>query len=247
MRSAEKTRVTILLPLILGAAGLGHRHPWAHTPSSCFRPPLVLLLCPAPALRLPKLLFINTDQNIPLRAEIHTAMALPPHTLPSTHSHALLATVKGALSHAFPPAPASTAVARCLESGPLSHTRIRCGFFSRVLKAHTCKQGQHTLCPLTWGVRLITCNCVTLGNGLNISGHLMPHLQNGDNKYLLGVFPRLRGAGRESRHPGSAPSVGAPMLERRVSFLESGHWFSFPTPDCWPHLVVTPSWPCDLK
>ncbi|XP_010850702.1 PREDICTED: uncharacterized protein LOC104997555 [Bison bison bison] len=81
---------------------------------------------PGGALRLPKLLFINTDQNIPLPAEIHTAMALPPHTLPSTHSHALLATVKAALSHAFPPAPASTAVARCLESGPLSHIRICC-------------------------------------------------------------------------------------------------------------------------
>lgn len=119
--------------------------PGRATPPPAFisPPPECISYVPASALCLPKLLFINTDQNIPLPAETHMATALPSHALPSTNSHALFAAVKAVLTHILT---ANTAVPRCLEPGPPSRTRVPCGFFSRglIAGAHTHGPGQPT-------------------------------------------------------------------------------------------------------
>lgn len=114
------------------------------SPPSCFYPafppppPQCFSSVPAPASFLPKLLFINTDQNILLPAETHMAMVLPSHTLPSTHSHALFAAVKAVLNHTVSPAPANTAVPPLLGIGPsISHnTHLLHGFFSMYVCIH---------------------------------------------------------------------------------------------------------------
>lgn len=149
MRSAEKTRVAILLPLILGAAGLGHRHPWAHTPSSCLHPPLVLLLYPALALRLPKLLFINTDQNILLPAETPCRQHTPTRCwpLPKLRSH----------THPHPLLPTQLFPAAWNRALRLTHSFAE--GFSPVYSRQSLtlvNKASITLCPLTWGVSLIT-------------------------------------------------------------------------------------------
>lgn len=149
---------------------------------SCLRPsPQCFDSVPAPASSLPKLLFINTDQNILLPAETHMEMALLSHTLPSALSHMLFATVKlRSVTHS--PGSCQHSCPRCLESGPPSPTTpvFSMGFSKRtcVLTAEDPMwgPGQHVLCPQTWAVSLISCYCVTLGNGLNPFGHQMPHL-----------------------------------------------------------------------
>lgn len=107
VRSAEETTAATCCPLwwelqAVATISPGHASPAclpaAHPPTPAPRTQYFASV-PAPASCLPKLLFINTDQNVLLPAETHMAMVLPPHTLPSTHSHVLFATVKAVLNH----------------------------------------------------------------------------------------------------------------------------------------------------
>lgn len=118
---------------------------------------------------MPKQLFINTDQNIPLPAETHMVMALPSHALLSTHTHVLFAAVKAVLTHPFSPLLPTQlfpAAGKMENPSPTIHVFPGDGkvlVWAHSGGSHACT-GPHTLCALTWVIHLFTCYCVALGH-----------------------------------------------------------------------------------
>lgn len=175
MRSAEKTTAAALFSLvILGAAGLGLRSPLGLSPppSASLLSPLQPQACPNCCLSTQTRTF-RCQQKHTWRWHCHPTPCrqhTPTHCLPLSKlcSHTHSAPLPRPPTQLFPTA-----------WNPALHlAHILCGFFSRVLtaEAYTCGSGQHTLCPVIGSVCFTTCDCVTLGNGLNLSGHQRPHL-----------------------------------------------------------------------
>lgn len=245
VRSAGKTAAASLLPLVLGAAGSGPHQPWAHPPS-CLHLPPALLSCPGSSLTPAQtIVYQHRPEHSAARRNTHgdgTAVPRPAvHTLPRTACHCQ------SRAHTCILTPSCQhSCSLLLGSGlSVSHdARVLCGVFScrLTVEAHTRARGLHTLCALTWAFGLFTCYRVTLAIDLASLGVRRCICTTGIIT-AWGSSHRL-GVRRGSQRPASAPSVGAlaVVMTSVASFLEPGHWFSFPTLGCRLHLMFTPSW-----
>lgn len=176
MRSAEKTTAAALPALRTPGTAARGRLRSGPVPSFQLPPPppsasLLLLSLPAPASRLPTLLFINTDQA-PCCQQKHTrpwcCRPTPAvNTLPRAVCHCQSRTCSVTRSPQLLPAQLlPTAWDRALlrprhTCSPRGSLSVCVNSWQRLTFGGP---GRHMLCPQTWAVNFVSCCGVTLGN-----------------------------------------------------------------------------------
>ncbi|XP_038518800.1 uncharacterized protein LOC111095480 isoform X2 [Canis lupus familiaris] len=247
VRSAGKTAAASGRPsfwkLCAGVERGQQPWPWPAPPSHLPLPP-ALLSCPCSSLTPAQtIVYQHRPEHSAASRNTHGDGSAIPRPAVNTLPRTVCRCQSCAHTHILAPS-CQHSCSLLLGTGPsISHdTRVLCGLFScgLLVGARTRAPGQLALCPLTWAPHLSACYCVTLGDWLSLPGHQMPRsAERGPLERAGGgggALSSRREARGQAREPASRTRTFtgalAGVMPSVASFLESGHWFSFPTLGC---------------